>query len=283
MNTFGGCGAEVSRLDRFNTHLEKCITNINNKAIAKNKFFSIDSYPLRITGGWDGNYIEATPYLRGLAAGAEIVSKTDSLFGGCIQTYSGYMNCRYPDSIADIRFQNFCQFAYGVRSLCYFTYMTEETTMYLFRGMVTAKGKPTELYYIVKQANEEIATFEKDYMHFDWIGTMLINGANDSENAVDFTFIRDNIRDYKDENVAEVTAERDLLLGCFGDDDNKRAYVITTFSEPSRGLDNKVSITFKNGSKAKINFNGKDEVKELVNGKLELNMKDGDGAFIIIE
>ncbi len=283
MNTFGGCGTEVSKLDKFNDHINKCITSINDKVTAKNKFFSIDAYPLRTKGYWE-NFLEASAYIRGLAAGAKRVKETDSIFGGCIQTYAGYMNCRYPNSEADIRFQNFCQFAFGARSLCYFTYMSEETPMYLFRGMVTAKGELTPLYHIVKNINAEINTFEKDYMHFDWLGTTVVDGCKVNDYAEDFAFVRNDIGlDYKDDNVLEVSAERDLLLGCFGDDDNKRAYVITTFAEPSKGLDNKVSITFKNGKKAKINFNGKDEVRDLVDGKLELNMKDGDGAFVIIE
>jgi hypothetical protein len=289
MNTYGSCPKGKEKT--YEEHLDKCAQEINAKVKGNNKIFSVDSYPLRYAPGYWVKRLNAKPYFHGLVLASQRAKRTGSKLGGCIQAFEGFVDCRYPNCVADLRFQVFCQLAFGAKSLCYFVYKTEETTNYAFRGMITMKvpredmsNRRTELYYFTRKTNAEIATFDEEYMTYDWKGTTFVDGRLKNDYAEEFKHAREDFgMNYTDDNIVDAKSDGDVLIGCFEKDGGKKAYVLANFTEPGTESETRVWITFKKGQSVRINHNGvwmKDTLKD---GKFYLTINNGDGVFIVLE
>jgi hypothetical protein len=65
-----------------------------------------------------------------------------------------------PPALSHLRFQQFCNLAYGAQGLQYFTYITLNYPGWTAPGPVGLDGKPSWVYYLIKQVNEEIRNVE---------------------------------------------------------------------------------------------------------------------------
>ena len=85
---------------------------------------------------------------------------------------------------------------------------------------------------------------------------------------------------YEDAEVTVENAERDIIVGCFEKNSKERAYVLVTYGEPTVKEGNKVELTFKTAKKLTIRRNGVKETVDVKDGKLTLEMKQGEGIYI---
>ena len=81
--------------------------------------------------------------------------------------------------------------------------------------------------------------------------------------------------------ISAVTATQDTLIGEF-DRDGVKAYMITNFTEPSKGLSDTVELTLESGTRVQIYNNGVKETKLAPKGKLTITLEAGEAAFVVV-
>ena len=82
-------------------------------------------------------------------------------------------------------------------------------------------------------------------------------------------------------NMSEITSTEDAFAGIFEDKAGREGYLVVNFTDPAKKRKNKVTLTLKNATRAIVVKEGKEEVKKIDGGKLELDLNEGDGVFVI--
>ncbi|MBQ8658790.1 MAG: hypothetical protein IJ506_06610 [Clostridia bacterium] len=258
-------------------YLDLMMNCIYNKLETENKYLSIDEYPLS-RGALGNCYLNDSEWVPYTALTAKKCRDNGVRFGAYMQTFGGEWNdVRLPRSIEELRFMAYLYLAFGVQNLGYFTYRTGHEWGFL--GVISEEGKPTKLYYLVKELNEELLSFDREYLSYHWNGAIAIDGARNEKPNEPFIKTREFLQ-YSDKELTGVKAEKDLIVGCFEKNKNERSYVLVSYGEPTVKEDNQVVLTFKTAKKLAIRRNGVKEIAEVKDGKLSLEIKQGEGIFI---
>ena len=274
INTY--CGEVPYFKGPANDYLDLMMELIYNKLDTDNKYLSIDEYPLR--RGNNGNYMVDDEWVPYTAQAARKCRDNGVRFGCCMQTFgAGYCDARLPNCMEELRFMAYLYLAFGVQHLDYFVYATSQK--WGFMGMVGDNGAPNALYYLVKQLNEELLSFDREYLSYAWTGALVIDGARNETPNKPFLKTREFL-EYEDTDITVERAEKDLIVGCFARGKKERAYILVSYGEPTVKEGNTVTLTFKNAKKVSVQRNGVKETVALENGKLILEMKQGEGIFI---
>lgn len=268
------------REEAFAEYVEKCAGAIGE--------FCCDYYPLGIDGwlspgfyrnleltaeyGKKGNYpIAITLQSVRMDSGYDPISGRAQK-SGCTPTYE------------DMRFQVYSALAFGVTRIGYFTFWQlfhESTNEMFMKAMVNyepseEKGyRVSEIYYAVKEVNEEILAMDHIFLRYKWQGCRVVRKSRDR-----------NIRlvkgDYKDGCVTELTASRDLLLGCFQkEDDGTEGYWIVNAHNPYRLEVNEVELCFEGAERLLYYRKGREYDVPLNNGRFSIRLGVGEGVFAI--
>lgn len=271
----------------YEQYISGYIEKILNKLSGK-KILQVDIYPL-----FEGarSRIVDTGYLYNLETTAELTKGTNIDVSYYVQTHgfgvSGNLN-RNVESVADMRFQYNCLMAYGVKQFVAFTYPNQSgadfrTGYGLVKNVRDGLGWTTErndVYYYVKQANEELKAWDNIYLSFDYVGTKTFIGDYNADGYNDcFDMLvheKENLN-----GIKEVTCTQDTIIGEFKFG-NTSAFMVTNFVEPSSSKSDKVILSFEKANKVQVYLNGKMEEKMLINGKIALNLQSGEGAFIVV-
>ena len=131
----------------------------------------------------------------------------------------------------------------------------------------------------VKKMNEELLSFDREYLSYDWKGTLAIDGERNQTPNAPFAKTREFLG-YEDEELGTVKAEKDLLVGCFAKGKKERAYILVSYGETTIKEGNSVELTFKTAKKLAVRRNGVKEIVEIKDGKLSIEMKHGEGIYI---
>lgn len=278
---FGKHGAS-----NYEQYISEYIEKILNKLSGK-KILQVDVYPL-----FEGarSRVVDTGYLYNLETTAELTKGTDIEVSYYVQTHgfgvSGNMN-RNIESVADMRFQYNCLMTYGVKQFIAFTYPNQGGADFksgygLVKNVRDGLGWTTvrnDVYDYVKQANEEVKKWDNVYLSFDYVGTKTFLGTYNAEGYNDcFDLLKYDKKTLK--GIKVVTCTQDTLMGEFVKD-GVNAYMITNFAEPSSGKSDKVVVEFEKAKKVQIYINGEMTEKTLNGNKLSLNLKSGEGAFVV--
>lgn len=275
INTY--CGETEHFQGPAEEYLDLMMESIYNKLDTENKYLSLDEYPLR-RDCFGKNYLDEREWIPYTAQAAKKCRDNGVRFGSYMQSFGGgYCDARLPLCIEEIRFMAYVYLAFGVQHLGYFVYQT--TSEWNFQGIITEDGKPTKLYYFVKEVNEELLSFDREYLTYKWNGALVIDGDRNEKPNEPFIKTREFLQ-YTDEEVEVVKAEKDLIVGCFGKEKNQRAYILVSYGEPTVKEGNTVELTFKTAKKLAIRRNGVKETVEIKDGKLSLEMKQGEGIYI---
>lgn len=274
MNTF--CG-ETSHYEGMSAKefYEYTIEQIYDKVKSGNKFFTLDTYPLRSAYG-KGTYFENSNIVPYVALMSKVCHDHGIKFGAYMQTFNGFTDCRLVRSIGELRFLAYLYLTFGAEHLGYFVYRASNE--WRFDGIVTDDGRPTKLYPIVCEMNKELLSFDAELLSYEWKGAIVVDGTEKSENEKQFKLTREFLG-YTDDGVKSVSAQTDLMIGCF-DKNGKKAYTLVNCSEPTIQLVNKVKLEFNNVKKLEVLKNGVRSVVEIENGIFELDVANGDGYFI---
>lgn len=247
--------------------------NVLSQVKSSNKIFTIDFYPLFSDG--NNNYIHDT-YVKANYEAATAAKENDVDFGAYVQCFTGYSTLRRPESVADISFQVYFNLAFGAKKLGFYGYRDYQSE----KHMVTA-GEPNEVYYFVKQVNEEIKKFDHVFMSFDWEGvfTSVGTGSRLKTNEA-FEMVR-TVKLEKLDGVVEYRSKYDTVAGQLEDKDGNTGFMLVNYDEPSKARKNDVSMTFEDADGVLVYKNGEPKVIGLANHEYSLTLEAGEGVFII--
>lgn len=165
----------------------------------------------------------------------------------------------------DLSFQIYANLAFGATDVSYFTYdgLVDKQTL-------TA----TALALYAKKVNREILSFGKEYRSFKWSGVTYYDYGEQNE-AFALLGSSGSVR-----GVSSIVSTGDALMGAFEKGENN-AYIVMNYADPISGGRTQTRIIFENATHAVVYKNGLRAVRKLNNGKLTLDLKAGEGTFII--
>ncbi len=251
----------------MNKYVEEILKNVQGA-----KDISLDHYPLRT--GREGNYL-SNMWLYDLMIAGQIAKAQNCDFNVCIQSFDG--GYRLPESATDIKFQMYTSMAFGANMFEFFCYCSN--TALKFNALLT-NLQPTDLYYYVKEAIAEIASFDHVFLSFDWQGTMAINGKNNATSNSAFDVITDKTLK-EASGIKSVSALEDCLIGSFKDADGNDGYLIVNYGEPTEGKKNTVSLEFEKAAGVAVYRYGIETVYGIASNKTDLELDAGEGVFLI--
>lgn len=165
----------------------------------------------------------------------------------------------------DLSFQIYANLAFGATDVSYFTYdgLVDKQTL-----------TPTALALYAKKVNREILSFGKEYRSFKWSGVTYYDYGEQNET---FALLGSSgsVR-----GVSSIVSTGDALMGAFEKGENN-AYIVMNYADPVSGGRTQTRIIFENATHAVVYKNGLRAVRKLNNGKLTLDLKAGEGTFII--
>lgn len=165
----------------------------------------------------------------------------------------------------DLSFQIYANLAFGATDVSYFTYdgLVDKQTL-----------TPTALALYAKKVNREILSFGKEYRSFKWSGVTYYDYGEQNE-AFALLGSSGAVR-----GVSSIVSTGDVLMGAFEKGENN-AYIVMNYADPISGGRTQTRIIFENATHAVVYKNGLRAVRKLNNGKLTLDLKAGEGTFII--
>lgn len=188
-------------------------------------------------------------------------------------------------SVADATFQVYSFLAFGGKGIQWFCYWSppynDGATIFGY-GCIDRSGNKTATYDYVKAANLEVRGLEKIYLNFEWKNVMTIIGTENDDGGENrnFNYIQEAAISSHD-RIESVRTQQDTLIGVFKDGEGRDGFMVVNFTEPSKNLDNKVELKFKNCTRALVVKNGREEVIDCKNGQLTFTQKAGEGYFVI--
>lgn len=142
-------------------------------------------------------------------------------------------------------------------------------------------GNKTEMWWYLKNAHDEVRSFENVYMRFadGWKGTIAIEG----ENRGDYTRTWSDSCPLLEESdrIQSVKAQEDLMIGVMKDEEGFDGYLLSNQALPYGNATNDVEITFKKADKAIVFIDGEQKMVDLIDGKLSLRLSSGGGALVV--
>lgn len=193
----------------------------------------------------------------------------------------GFGGMKEPDCVEDFRIQLNIALANGQSAIQWFCYFSpgyggsENFTP----AIIMMDGTPTEKYDYVKTVNNEIAAWGDIYSRFAFKKSMNVVGSENQkgENAA-FNYIKtDNSHD----RIKSLSVSKDTIIGVFKDDENRDGFMVTNYDIPSSKQVSKVEICFHGCTKAIVIKNGVKSLIDVSDGKVSLDLKASEGAFVI--
>ena len=120
----------------------------------------------------------------------------------------------------DLRWQMAVAMTYGVQNIDHYTYTSHEDDYSCMYDLDT--GAVTDLYYDIKDVNNEYLAWDNIYMAYNWVGVAK-HSANSNDAMLDKLSKCINIASY---GVSKVESGENLLIGVFENNGNK-AYMVT--------------------------------------------------------
>ena len=190
-------------------------------------------------------------------------------------------------SEADMRWQAYLAIAFGADNLQYYSYSVPDEIEYNYCMLQKDKKTPSELYYHVKEVNNEIQKFASVALSYNWEQAIGVYGTVDQNlrvSAVKFDENFEVAKFKKAEHYVETTSTQDLLISRFASDKYGEAYMFVNFARAEND-NNVIDATFKNCDAVAVyggeNYNGTPKIIELTkDGKFELELKYGEGVFV---
>lgn len=180
---------------------------------------------------------------------------------------------RWCDETSDISQQVYASLAFGSKAIIYGLYGRDgwwDTDSH----MIGSDGKPTDTYYAVKEVDDTLKLFQKEFGNYKFTSTYLINTLG----AAGFT---------RGRLSCEVLSERgniksndSLLVGTFTGENDSKAYVITNMEELNDEKTAKFTFDVPEGKTATVYQNK--ETKSF-NKKFSLSLTPGEGVYVTVK
>lgn len=263
--------------DKYREYLREYVEYIGDKE----GYICYDHYPLRHTNGI--NVLEEDFLYNMMMVKQEAPNLKMYSFLQCISFFNGAN--RDLTSVADAGFQAYSLLAMGAEGISWFCYGTPEKhdgSTNFTDGCVDHEGKTTKNYEFVKTINNELRAFEDIFLSFTWKNAMTVIGSENERGGRNtaFSYIKPvTIKEH--ERISAVSTQQDTLVGVFKDAEGRDGFMFVNYTEPSKQLEDKVSVTFNDCAHALVVKNGVAEDVHAKDGVIEFTLKAGEGYFVI--
>ena len=186
----------------------------------------------------------------------------------------------------ELRWQMAVAMTYGISNIDHYTYVSHEED---YSCMVEyGTWEPTDLYYDIKDVDNEYLAWDNIYMAYDWIGVGTYDAG--STNAM-FSNLKKALN-WKNYGVSDIQASEDLLVGVF-EYNGENAYMITNAGTPGSATvgdgkeyitnDTTVTLTLDAADYKCVAVidNGEISYVAVNNNTVTLNVEAYEGVFVI--
>lgn len=186
-------------------------------------------------------------------------------------------------SKADASFQAYSFLAYGGDGIQWFCYAcppeNDGATFFGNNALVDRNYDKTATYDYVQSTNRDIQALMPYYKNFEWKGVMLSNVYDDTGN---FSYLESSENVLTgNKTLKKFESTEDAFTGVFEDKDGRQGFLVVNFTDPAKKAQNTVTMTLDGATHAIVVKNGESTVEKVQGGKLTLNMKEGEGYFVI--
>lgn len=187
------------------------------------------------------------------------------------------LNYINPDA-RDLEYQMYVALAFGAQYLIHYTYAA--TGPDHINPIIDSKGQPTDSYYDVKESSATIRKWDKFYMDFKWVGSTGVYGNHSINSLIDYMYYEAPLN--ATGAIKQASSSQDVVIGQFEDKDNNKGFVITNLTNPYLEKTAKTTLKFDSKYKGvKVYQDGEEQVLLLNKGTIDLNIKPGQGIFVI--
>lgn len=285
---------------KYELYLQYYCDNVLSKLTSGEKWLSADRYLL--TYDKNGNKCIDSGWLADVQSVAKVAKNYGAKTNFFIQTMPfGATNGvatgakegsrdRVP-TYNDIRLQQYALMAFGydgISLFCYGSPIADGEFASSQYGMIDRSGNKTEIYESVKQANNELLSFDHVLKQFAWQGVFTcdagktITGTSSTSNASFKTLDRISLANVS--SLSKVSASADTLCGYFKDAAGNDGIMVVNYNETTKNLTDTVELTFDSSKyNAAVCYVGgvKKVFTGLTDGKLSLSLGAGEGIFVI--
>jgi len=262
-----------SRFDTYEKYLEYYAENVLSYMPLKDRVMMMDAYPYGIKN--NGLWLREC-FISSLEAMSFVAEKYGAEKWTCTQNHELITNT------ASVLYQYYTALAYGYTHFNTYTYGATPVSWGYDQSSIGIDGKKTDNYYYYQAAHEEIKSFENVYREFTdgWQGVIAVDGQESTAFSKPWFKAEKMLGGYY--RIKSVSATEDTIIGVMRDKSGYDGFMIVNQTLPSGNVKDKVSITFERAKKAIVYKDGKPaQTVDLENGKLELTLKTGGGAFVI--
>ena len=263
--------------DKYREYIREYVQYVGEKE----GYVCYDHYPLRSKNGV--NTLEEDFLYNMMMVKQESPNLKMYSFLQCVSFFNGAN--RELTSVADAGFQAYSLLAMGAEGISWFCYGTPEKNdgnTNFTDACVDHNGNTTKNYEYVKTINNELRSFEKIFLSFTWKNAMTVIGEENDRGGrcTAFSYIAP-VTVNSHARISKVKTQQDTLVGVFKDADGRDGFMFVNYTEPSKGLSDKVSVTFNDCEHVLIVKNGKSKDMRTKDGKLEFVLSAGEGYFVI--
>lgn len=248
---------------------------------------SSDLYPLREP---DENGKTMDSFLDCIRRIGKLAIETDSEMYFFVQTIGihgrGWAHPARRPSTEDIRFLQYVILSCGARGFQHFCYMSPGRPPYSGEfteqdySCIDPDGNRTEIWYSAQKVIAEFKKFENIALKFHWKGIMPVYGTQATERSNNFDELGEFVASHS--YIKSISAQQDLLVGCFEDDDGNVGLTLVNFSDPYKKLSNSVSVQFNTAEPIAVIKDGDVSTIGLENGIYNAVLHPGEGQFLIL-
>lgn len=217
-------------------------------------------------------------YLSNFEVVAKECKERDLEFRMYIQTAEAFPgSSRDIVGAQDYRFQIYTAMAYGCEYFIHYTYNGWSDTKH---GIVDINNNKTFRYYAAQTVHNEVHAIEDVFLNFKWDGVMVkeqpnsLYGTNPAFEMLNYCLDgHDRIKDWSVTN--------DTVLGAFHDAEGRDGFMIVNYSDPAKGQNDDVTITFNDARALLMYRYGQKIVVPIENGQYTFKLEPGEGRFVI--
>lgn len=254
----------------------------------KTKTVSGDIYPLREPNKNGETMVPFLDYIRRIGKLA-VESGSEMYFFVQTMAIHGH-NWGHParrPSWEDIRFLHYVILSCGAQGFQHFCYMspggppyTGEFTQEDYACIHPETLERTEIWYSVQKVIAEFKKFQNIALKFHWKGIMPVYGNQAESPCENFNEIGEYVQAHS--YIQSITAQQDLLIGCFEDDDGNVGFTLVNFCDPYLKQQNSVSIEFNFTEPIAVIKDGEVTTVAIENGVYTTVLAPGEGQYLIL-
>ncbi|MBQ8430010.1 MAG: hypothetical protein IJX30_07950 [Clostridia bacterium] len=268
-------------MKRYQAYIDGFVESMQPTAI------QYDDYPLRHSG-LSETYIPCLQYVAGVARDKNI---DFHMVTQSFEMYSEGTRSMRKLTEPGAKWLNNMLLGFGVKEISYFTYYTRtenKTDGESFPdngSFVNLYGKPTNIYYMMKEIIADNQAFAPTVLQFEYVKSGVFTKMPLNFSAGHIRYVEQNNATYSEVKSVAVDKECAMINELYDKENNRYMYMAMNIIDPNQmGSRAYQTITLEFDSKynfALVYKDGEKSLYRLNNGKLEVKGAPGDASFVI--